>query len=158
MYGVVVYFIMGLKAEKVGVFLVGMSLFSIASTAVFIFLGMLANHVGVANVFSVVALLRMMVFGGFLLNLDSLTGAVAWVKYFSMFYYAFEVLMANELHSLKLDSSMPHFTSVDGVDGDLYLNVLGFKHENTIDNMLCLSVLSLGWLYVAYILAFHTAS
>jgi hypothetical protein len=44
---------------QVGVFLVGMSLFGISSTALCIFLGMLANHVGVANVFSVVVSLIM---------------------------------------------------------------------------------------------------
>ena len=58
--------------------------------------------------------------------------------------------MANELHSLKLDFTVPDFTSANGVDGDIYLNVLGFKHENTVNNLVCLAVLSLGWLYLAY--------
>ena len=43
-----------------------------------------------------------MLFGGFLLNKESISVLFDWIKYLSTFYYAYEALIVNELLNVTL--------------------------------------------------------
>lgn len=103
-------------------------LFNLASGALCICIGTIANSVASANLISILLILGNMLFAGFLLNTDSLPVYLSWIKYFSYFSYAYEALLINELHGFPIVIDPKGFPSFPG-DGDFFLKELGMDHE-----------------------------
>ncbi|KAJ0403074.1 hypothetical protein P43SY_009141 [Pythium insidiosum] len=103
------YWLMGLQSsiEHFTMFLVTLLLFNIAAGSISILLGVLSRNVGLANLIATVVFLVMLLFGGFLLNSQTMPKSVGWIKHFSIFSYAFEILMTNELKGLLLKFDAP---------------------------------------------------
>lgn len=147
------YWIMGLQASlgHFALFLVTVVLFNVAAGSISIFVGVLSRRVGTANLLATVVFLVMLLFGGFLLNSQTMPPYVGWLKHFSIFSYAFEILMTNELKGLLLTFDAPGYPSVP-VYGDVFLKTLGMDYANRYYDLISLGVISLGLQILSYLL------
>ncbi|KAG3110032.1 hypothetical protein PI125_g10386 [Phytophthora idaei] len=120
------YWIMGLQAttDRFLLFSLTLVLFNVAAGAICLLVGVLSRRVGAANLGATVILLVMLLFGGFLLNSQTMPSSVGWLKHLSIFSYAFEILMTNELKGLILKFDAPGYPAVP-VYGEVYLKTLG---------------------------------
>lgn len=146
------YWIMGLQSslEHFFLFLVTLVLFNIAAGSISILVGVLSRSVGAANLSATVVFLIMLLFGGFLLNSQTMPAYVGWIKHFSIFSYAFEILMTNELKGLLLKFDAPGYPSVP-VYGDVFLKTLGMDYANRYYDLVSLAVIAVGLQILSYL-------
>lgn len=107
-------------------FMLSLILFNLSSTALCLLIGIIFYQLSVANLISSIEILFSMLFGGFLLNKEKVVKAVAWLKYFSIFNYAYEAMIVNELSHVLLKDN----TVVDvKIPGPVILRQFGFDTE-----------------------------
>ncbi|VDO09934.1 unnamed protein product [Rodentolepis nana] len=109
----------------------------------------------IANVIISILFVFMMVFGGFLINLEAMASWLSWLRYFSIFNYTFGGLLVNELSDLTFcpttNRSTPTFNDTRTCEsGRVYLDTLGYANANPWD--LWLNVVGLGVIIVTFFL------
>jgi ABC-type multidrug transport system ATPase subunit/ABC-type multidrug transport system permease subunit len=124
-------------------------LVSLASTGFMMFIGAIVNSNSVGNLVGTLVLLFSMLFGGLLVNQNSIPVAVFYFKFASFFFFAFESLMINEFQNLVLIASVPGERDYP-LNGVFYLNLLGLDVSNFYLDVYLL----LAYALVAYIAAF----
>ncbi|KAK5126799.1 hypothetical protein LTR85_009733 [Meristemomyces frigidus] len=77
-------------------------LFNLAAAAICLFIGISVRNQGVANLLGVLVMLFSLLFGGFLLNHNTIPNPVTWLQRLSIFHYGFEGLIVNEVRYLSL--------------------------------------------------------
>ncbi|VDD82887.1 unnamed protein product [Mesocestoides corti] len=92
----------------------------------------------IANVIISILFVFMMVFGGFLINLNSMPPWLSWLRYFSIFHYTFGGLLVNELTNLEFcptaNKTSPTFNDTRKCElGRLYLDNYGYASQTTWD-------------------------
>ena len=87
-------------------------LFNVAAGSITVCISVYAPSVGVANLVATVVFLIQLLFGGLLVNVDSLSNGISWLRYLSIFNYAFELLMTNELEGLVMSFDAPNYPAV----------------------------------------------
>jgi ABC-type multidrug transport system permease subunit len=144
LFAVIFYYIMGLNApvDRFLLFTTTLMLYNVAAGSLSIFLSIVSKNVGIANLLATVVLLVMILFGGFLLNVQTMPAYVAWLQWFSIFKYAFEIMMTNELSGLLLTFDAPGYPSVP-VYGEVFLQTLGFDLSNQMRDVVCLIVIAI---------------
>lgn len=90
-----------------------------------------APSAGAAGLVTIVVLLISLLFGGFLANTSTLPLWLGWLRFLSIFYYAYEVLMVNEIRGLDVDFDAANLEGVN-VKGDVFLDVFEFSHKNAL--------------------------
>lgn len=106
-------------------FLLFLVLFNLAAAAIFLFIGIVFRNSGVASLFGVLVMLFSLLFSGFLLNKDSIPAPAKWLQSLSIFHYAFEGLIVNEVRYLSL---VDHKYGLDiEVPGSAILSSFGFN-------------------------------
>lgn len=83
-------------------------------------------------------LLFSLIFTGFLVNVNSIPAVIRWVHYLSVFYYAFEAMVTNEISGRSFRFQAAGFGEVNGVKGDTFLVTLGFRSDTTTRNIVVL--------------------
>ncbi|XP_072347500.1 broad substrate specificity ATP-binding cassette transporter ABCG2c isoform X2 [Scyliorhinus torazame] len=98
-FAAISYFMMGLKQDVVPFFLfcLTLSLTSLSAVSLAFLVSASVNTVAVANALISIPYVFMMVFGGFLVNVNKMLQWLAWLKWISIFRYAFNALIINEL-------------------------------------------------------------
>ncbi|EGZ08156.1 ABC transporter-like protein [Phytophthora sojae] len=152
LFACIFYWIMGLQAtaECFLLFLLTLVLFNVAAGSICLLVGVLSKRVGSANLCATVVLLIMLLFGGFLLNSQTMPSSVGWIKHLSIFNYAFEILMCNELEGLILSFDAPGYPAVP-VYGEVYLKTLGMDYTNRYYDIAALALIAIVLQLVAYI-------
>ena len=160
LYGVIVYWLVGMRTDpgNVSVFFLTLSLFNLAAGALSMVLTICSPSAGVAGLVTIVVLLISLLFGGFLANIDTIPVWLGWLRFLSIFYYAYEILIVNEIDGLNVNFDAASL-DVD-VKGDLFLDVFDFKAENLPRDIAALFAMYLGLLLLAYVLlwALHSSS
>lgn len=102
--GAIVYPMTGLMPAwpEFAKFMLFIVLFNLAAATVCLFIGIVVKNPGVANLVGVLFMLFSLLFGGFLLNHNTIPKAVLWLQTLSIFHYGFEGLIVNEVYSLSL--------------------------------------------------------
>ncbi|KAK0281695.1 FAD-dependent urate hydroxylase [Friedmanniomyces endolithicus] len=102
--GVIVYPMTGLVPawSEFAKFMLFIVLFNLAAATICLFIGICVKNQGVANLFGVLVMLFSLLFGGFLLNHNTIPKSLAWLQNLSIFHYAFEGLIVNEARYLSL--------------------------------------------------------
>jgi ATP-binding cassette subfamily G (WHITE) protein 2 len=151
-FGSIFYWIMALQAstERFLLFLMTLVLFNVAAGSICQLVGVLSRRVGSANLAATVVLLVMLLFGGFLLNADTMPSSVGWLKYLSIFGYAFEILMANELEGITLSFNAPGYPAVP-VYGEVYLKTLGMDYTNRYYDVAALAMIAIILQWAAFV-------
>ncbi|OAL56824.1 hypothetical protein IQ07DRAFT_582119 [Pyrenochaeta sp. DS3sAY3a] len=152
--GVVVYPMTGLIPAwpnflKFELFLV---LFNLAAAAIFLFIGIVFRNSGVANLIGVLVMLFSLLFSGFFLNKESIPPIALWLQSLSIFHYAFEGLIVNEVKYLSL---IDHKYGLDiEVPGSAILSSFGFNVQALWTDVVGLAVFGGAFVILAY-LAMH---
>ncbi|TMW62306.1 hypothetical protein Poli38472_009799 [Pythium oligandrum] len=143
LFASIFYWIMGLQSslQHFLYFLATLVLFNVAAGSISILVGVICRRVGTANLSATVVFLVMLLFGGFLLNSQTMPKSVGWIKHFSIFSYAFEILMTNELKGLLLKFDAPGYPSVP-VYGDVFLKTLGMDYANRYYDLVALATIA----------------
>jgi ABC-type multidrug transport system ATPase subunit/ABC-type multidrug transport system permease subunit len=83
-------------------FILILVLFNLAAAAICLFIGIVCKDPGVANLIGSLVMLFSLLFAGLLLNHDAIPSAAMWLQTLSIFHYAFESLIVNEVTYLTL--------------------------------------------------------
>ena len=147
------YWMMGLRAsaEAFVIFWATLVLFNVCAGIMSICISIATPTVGQANLIAAVWFLIMLLFGGFLVNVDSMEPWYAWLKFASIFYYSFEILTTNELSGLLLSFDAPGYPELP-VYGEVFLATIGMNANNQLRDLICLCSLAIGLMMVAYLL------
>lgn len=152
LFASIFYWIMGLQAtaERFLLFSLTLMLFNVAAGAICLLVGVLSSRVGAANLSATVVLLVMLLFGGFLLNSQTIPASVGWLKHLSIFSYAFEILMTNELKGLILKFNAPGYPAIP-VYGEVYLKTLGMDYANRFYDVAALALIAVSLQVLAFL-------
>ncbi|KAL4857919.1 ATP-binding cassette sub-family G member 2 [Chlorella vulgaris] len=90
-----------------------------------------SNTAGQASFAMNFTLLFSLVFTGFLVNVNSIPAWCRWIHYLSIFYYAFEAMITNELSGLVFTFQATGSAEIPNVLGSVFLETLGFKPNQT---------------------------
>lgn len=152
-FSVIFYWMMGLRnsPEAFVVFWATIVLFNVCAGIMSICISIATPTVGQANLIAAVWFLIMLLFGGFLVNVDTMQWWYAWVKYTSIFYYSFEILMTNELAGLLLSFDAPGYPALP-IYGEVFLLTVGMDTSNQTRDLICLCCLAVGFGAVAFLL------
>ncbi|OCL15235.1 ATP-binding cassette sub-family G member 2 [Glonium stellatum] len=109
-------------------FILFLVLFNLAAASIFLFIGIVFRNGGVANLIGILVMLFSLLFSGFFLNQESVPLAAKWLQstrsFLSIFHYAFEGLIVNEVKYLSL---VDHKYGLDiEVPGSAILSSFGF--------------------------------
>lgn len=152
-FAFIFYWMMGLKSEPEAfiIFWATLVLFNVCAGSISICISIVTPTVGQANLIAAVWFLIMLLFGGFLLNVDTMSEWYEWLKYASIFYYSFEILMTNELAGLVLSFDAPGYPAIP-VYGEVFLETIGMNVDDQIRDLICLCGLAAGFCVLAYLL------
>ncbi|KAG7377739.1 ABC transporter G member 24 [Phytophthora pseudosyringae] len=151
-FACIFYWIMALQAsaERFLLFWLTLVLFNVAAGSICLLVGVLSRRVGSANLAATVVLLIMLLFGGFLLNSETMPDSVGWLKYLSIFGYAFEILMANELEGVIMSFDAPGYPAIP-VYGEVYLKTLGMDYTKRYYDVAALATIAIVLQFLAYL-------
>jgi len=163
------YFMTGLQssAAKFFIFFLVCSLTSISAAALAFSISSSCQSYGVANAVLSLPLIFMMLFGGFLANVETILPWLAWIKWISIFRYGINGLSVNEYEGMVFIDNTDQ-TGFNGesclstVDGSRFTNCATgeeFLTQQGIDqgawglwkNVVSLGCIALGFLMIAYI-------
>lgn len=124
--GLILYPLVGLSFEGAtfGKFLLILVLFNLTAAATCLLIGILIRDTGVANLVGCLVTLFSLLFAGLFLNHDSMPVGTAWIQYISIFHYAYEALVVNEVRYLTL-TERKFGLSIE-VPGATILSTFGF--------------------------------
>ncbi|KAF9920352.1 ATP-binding cassette sub- G member 2 [Linnemannia zychae] len=125
--GLIIYNMVGLVEgwTEFGKFFLVLVLFNLTAAGVCLMIGIICEEVGVANLMSSLVMLFSMLFGGLLLNKESIPANLSWLQKLSFFNYAFEALLVNEITFLQLIQK-EYGLEID-VPGAVILSTFGFN-------------------------------
>jgi ATP-binding cassette subfamily G (WHITE) protein 2 len=83
-------------------FLLVLVLFNLAAAAICLFIGIVCKDNGVASLIGSLVMLFSLLFAGLLLNHNAIPKSMLWLQAISIFHYAFESLIVNEVTYLTL--------------------------------------------------------
>uniref|UniRef100_A0A8D0GJ31 ABC transporter domain-containing protein n=1 Tax=Sphenodon punctatus TaxID=8508 RepID=A0A8D0GJ31_SPHPU len=131
------YFMMGLKPDAGSFFLyvITLGLTNLAAVSMAFLVSASVDTFAVANILIALPFVFMMVFGGFLVNLNSMLSWLAWIKWISIFKYGMDALTINELKGRT-------YMQQQGISYSIW----GFW-ENEVA-LLCLTLVFLSFAYI----------
>ncbi|KAK9712006.1 FAD-dependent urate hydroxylase [Basidiobolus ranarum] len=137
--GIIIYNMVGLAPgmEHFLKFLLVLVMFNLTAASISLFLGILFKEVSVANLLSSLVMLFSMLFGGLLLNKDSIPPYLRWLKDLSFFNYALEAMLVNEMKYLQL-TEKKYGLQID-IPGATILSTFGFNAANYWPDVIKLS-------------------
>ncbi|KAI8586885.1 hypothetical protein BDZ88DRAFT_267648 [Geranomyces variabilis] len=102
--GTVAFFMVGYTASEDHFvrFLGVLCLFAANAGLLCMAVGTAVRDVGTANLVGSLVLLFQMLFSGFLLNQDQIPAALRWIQYLSLFRFAYEALVVNDIAGLTI--------------------------------------------------------
>lgn len=153
-FGLVTYWWIGLQesSSKIGIFFASMMLFNVTVEGLSMCISIASPTAGVATLASTVLLLLMVLFGGLYVNVETVTDALSWLKYVSLFHYAYEALLSNEMEGLLVTFNVPDFPPVPNVRGEVYLGTLNMSHGRIGTNLAALGGFCVGFYLLGYLL------
>jgi ABC-type multidrug transport system ATPase subunit/ABC-type multidrug transport system permease subunit len=151
-FGTIVYWMAGLRpdAEHFMKFLIVFLLVSLTAASLVYVISVSVPSVTVGNIVAAAIFLVLFLFGGFLVNLDSIPPYLVWIRYLSFFSYGFESLATNELQNLPLTLTAEGFPSLS-IKGDVFLQAFALNPQNYWRNVGVLAGMVVGYLIIAYL-------
>ncbi|KAM3623825.1 uncharacterized protein V6R79_015978 [Siganus canaliculatus] len=119
-FSAIAYYMMGLKPHFVAFlcFALNMSLVSLAGVGLAFLVSASTSTFAMANILIALPFVFMMVFGGFLVNLNSMLSWLSWLKWISIFKYGLDAAYINEMTGLV-------FIGTPNITGEFFLQGRG---------------------------------
>lgn len=148
--GIIIYPMTGLKADASHffIFILVLVLFNLAAAAVCLFIGIVCKDNSVANLIGSLVMLFSLLFAGLLLNQDKIPDGAKWLQWLSIFHYAFESLIVNEVSKLTLVDKKYGLDIT--VPGAAILSSFGFDNGAMWGDIICLGVYAACFVLLAY--------
>lgn len=124
----IVYPMTGLRLQGASYFFWFMLLcilLSYCSTGLCLLISTLCPSVAVGNLAAILVMLFELLFGGLLLSTESLPSGIAWLKWVSFIFYAYNALMVNEFTNLTFQVAAGAVTVP--LNGQFFLNFFGLE-------------------------------
>ncbi|XP_016850781.2 broad substrate specificity ATP-binding cassette transporter ABCG2 [Anolis carolinensis] len=149
LFSSIAYFMMGLRPEAEAFFLyvLSLSLANLAAVSMAFLVSSSVNTFAVANLLIALPYVFMMVFGGFLVNLNTMLDWLSWIKWISIYRYGMNALAINELKGLVF------YLNSTRVPGEQYLieQNIDYSTWGFWENHLALFCLATVFLFFSYI-------
>lgn len=129
-------------------FMLILVLFNLAAAAICLFLGIICKDGGVANLLGSLVMLFSLLFAGFLLNHKTTPESILWLQNLSIFHYAFEPLIVNEVLELTLIDKKYGLDIT--VPGATILSTFGFDNSAMWSDIQDLGIFAIAFLILAY--------
>ncbi|XP_042286920.1 broad substrate specificity ATP-binding cassette transporter ABCG2b isoform X1 [Thunnus maccoyii] len=148
-FSAIAYYMMGLKPafEAFLCFALTMSLVSLAGVSLAFLVSASVSSFAMANILIALPFVFMMVFGGYLVNLNSMLSWLSWLKWISIFRYGLDATFINEMTGQLFQS--------DGIiiPGELFLNSQGIDYSawGFWQNQVALLGIILVCMFLAYV-------
>ncbi|MBN3270613.1 ABCG2 protein, partial [Polyodon spathula] len=125
LFSAVSYFMMGMKNEVEAFFLYAftLSLVSMAAASLAFLVSASVRTFAVANVLIALPYVFMMVFGGFLVNLNAMLNWLSWLKWISIFRYGLNALTINEMKGQLF------YSNTSTITGEAYMDQQGIDYS-----------------------------
>lgn len=148
--GIIIYPMTGLQADAAHffVFLLVLVLFNLAAAAICLFIGIVCKDSSVANLIGSLVMLFSLLFAGLLLNQDKIPDGAKWLQWLSIFHYAFESLIVNEVAKLTLVDKKYGLDIT--VPGAAILSSFGFDNSAMWRDVICLGGYAAVFVVFAY--------
>ena len=148
--GAIVYPMTGLvpEFEHFAKFIIVLVLFNLAAAAICLFIGIVCRDGGVANLIGSLVMLFSLLFAGLLLNHNAIPKAAVWLQTLSIFHYAFESLIVNEVVELTLVDNKYGINIT--VPGAAILSSFGFHNDALWSDIVSLAVFGAIFVVLAY--------
>ncbi|CAI6080573.1 hypothetical protein V2G26_011909 [Clonostachys chloroleuca] len=149
--GSIVYPMTGLVADSDHFFkfMLVLVLFNLAAAAICLFIGIVCKDGGVASLIGSLVMLFSLLFAGFLLNHDATPKSAIWLQSLSIFHYAFESLIVNEVLQLTLIDKKYGLDIT--VPGAAILSSFGFENSALWSDIRNLGIFAAMFIILAYI-------
>ncbi|ODQ51181.1 hypothetical protein SAICODRAFT_60202 [Saitoella complicata NRRL Y-17804] len=134
-------------------FLLVLVLFNLTAAAICLFIGVVCKETSVANLIGSLVMLFSLLFAGLLLNSDSMPKTLSWLQKVSIFHYAYEALLVNEVRYLTLREKK--FGLSIEVPGATILSTFGFDVAAFWPDTVGLVIMFVGAFMVMTYLAMH---
>jgi ATP-binding cassette, subfamily G (WHITE), member 2 len=153
---VITYFMIGLQTfvDKFFIYYLSLFLTTMAASAIGFCVGASVRVFAIANLLIALCYVIMMVFGGLLVNLNTMADWLSWLQYLSIIRYCLNVLSINELKDLDVYSYVNDTKILIENAGINYLDKQGIPHETAWDlwqNVMALGLITIGIMLLAYI-------
>ncbi|XP_064817910.1 broad substrate specificity ATP-binding cassette transporter ABCG2-like [Oncorhynchus masou masou] len=124
-FSAIAYYMMGLKPAFTAflLFTLTMSLVSLAGVSLAFLVSASVSSFAMANVLIALPFVFMMVFGGFLVNLNSMLSWLSWLKWISIFRYGLEAVTINEF------KGQIFYSNTTTLPGEVYLETQGIDYS-----------------------------
>ncbi|KAK6481899.1 broad substrate specificity ATP-binding cassette transporter ABCG2-like [Huso huso] len=125
LFSAVSYFMMGMKNEVEAFFLYvfTLSMVSMAAVSLAFLVSASVRTFAVANVLIALPYVFMMVFGGFLVNLNAMLNWMSWLKWISIFRYGLNALTINEMKGQLF------YSNTSTTTGEAYMDQQGIDYS-----------------------------
>ncbi|KAI1000184.1 ABC transporter G family member [Podosphaera aphanis] len=149
--GSIVYPMTGLvpDANHFFKFLLILVLFNLAAAGVCLVIGIIFKENGVASLIGSLVMLFSLLFAGLLLNHDAIPSSALWLQSLSIFHYAFEALIVNEVTYLTLVDKKYGLDIT--VPGAVILSSFGFDTQALWPDVFKLGVFAAFFVVLAYV-------
>uniref|UniRef100_A0A8B9JMP8 ABC transporter domain-containing protein n=1 Tax=Astyanax mexicanus TaxID=7994 RepID=A0A8B9JMP8_ASTMX len=124
-FSAIAYYMMGLKPAFTAFlcFSLTLSMVSLAAVSLAFLASASVSSFAMANIFIALPFVFMMVFGGFLVNLNSMLSWLSWLQWISIFKYGLDAVTINEL------TGQVFYGNGTIITGDMYLQILGMDYS-----------------------------
>ncbi|KAK6301162.1 hypothetical protein J4Q44_G00292600 [Coregonus suidteri] len=124
-FSAIAYYMMGLKPAFTAflLFTLTMSLVSLAGVSLAFLVSASVSSFAMANILIALPFVFMMVFGGFLVNLNSMLSWLSWLKWISIFRYGLEAVTINEF------KGQIFYSNTTILPGEVYLETQGIDYS-----------------------------
>ncbi|XP_039661492.1 broad substrate specificity ATP-binding cassette transporter ABCG2b isoform X2 [Perca fluviatilis] len=148
-FSAIAYYMMGLKPafEAFMCFALTMSLVSLAGVSLAFLVSASVSSFAMANILIALPFVFMMVFGGFLVNLNAMLSWLSWLKWISIFRYGLNAAFINEM------SGQLFYSNTTIIPGELFLKSQGIDYSvwGFWQNQVALLGIILICMFLAYI-------
>ncbi|XP_072319908.1 broad substrate specificity ATP-binding cassette transporter ABCG2b [Eucyclogobius newberryi] len=120
-FSAIAYFMMGLKPDFVAFmcFALNMSLVSLAGVGLAFLVSASVSSFAMANILVALPFVFMMVFGGYLVDLNSMLSWLSWLRWISIFSYGLDAAFINEF------TGQIFYSNNTGIPGEVFLRAQG---------------------------------
>ncbi|XP_065318984.1 broad substrate specificity ATP-binding cassette transporter ABCG2-like [Gordionus sp. m RMFG-2023] len=133
---IIAYWMIGLKryAGNYFIFILSLICLTTSASSMALLASVSYDTIGVATNYCGLVFVFMMVFGGLFVNLQSISPKIRWLKYFSIFRYAYNALLINEIKDASFCGAEKNFVS-NGTEepacvyGNNYLESQGIPYK-----------------------------
>ncbi|AET38437.1 putative ATP-dependent permease ADP1 Ecym_2737 [Eremothecium cymbalariae DBVPG len=151
--GIMVYPLVGLNMAEGAFFkyICILILFNLGISLEILAIGIIFEDLNNSIIVSVLILLASLLFSGLFINTEKITNvAFRYMKNFSVFYYAYESLIINEVKTLMLREKK-YGLNIE-IPGATILSTFGFKVQNLLFNIKILAFLNVLFLVLGYLI------